>query len=746
MIEIYIEQSFRHTFGAKDIWLMKGSYYYLDPKKPEDAQELDYMTSPTFPYSAYIRIGQYVQVCHDGQTPYPTGTPNPTTQPTPIPTNPPSSMDCPTLIPVRTVLPSQPTSGCSALGAIDNTLRIWNGSRWVSFKESSSSDTGGNTSVIPMLRGDVYSNGITNEVSLSPNVIVDADVSPNARIQLSKLEKNPLDRINHIGVQTASTIVDFDIQVRTNSLNQLRTPTFDLSIGGNRLVDVADPIYITDAANKRYVDAKLTSLDYCDLIGPSCDLELNGYKVTQLGTPINPKDATTKEYVDDLIESLPIKRTARLVSTTNIPSLSGTGMNIDGRIVGSGDILLLVNQDDSRLNGLWRSSPSLWQRVKEADEGQDLRNGMIVFVTEGSEYGGTGWMLVNDGNTVTLGISPLEFHQFNMLESGNGLYRTDNTLHVGGRENEIAVYPDEIGISPFWPGQDSITTLGTVTYGTWRARIIDIPYGGTGASTPAQARVNLNAASAGVNSDITALQGLLTPISISQGGTSGCTAAEARANLQVADCIGGVSSCITQLPNFVGPMSIAQGGTGATDANTARYNLSAAKSGANSDITSLTGLTTPLGIPFGGTGANTAPQARVNLGVVYTGSNLGSGAGVYSSAVTDASGVNLKFRSLLGSNGISATAGADTVNLAIVPSQIMLQDLGGVLPIAKGGTGATTAPNALMNLGGISNVTSSAPWLTTTKSGTNVTLTPKIVAGNGIIVTVSGDTLTISLA
>lgn len=195
MVEIKIEETFRYRFGTKDIWLMAGSYYYLDPNKPQDRQELDYMTSPSFPYAAYIRVGATVHVCDNLITlpPYPTSTPYPTNAP------PLHNTDCPTLIPVRTVLPSQPTIGCSALGALDNTLRIWNGTKWVTFIESTSgSGTGGNNTIIPMLRGDVYSNGITNEVSISPNIIVDADVSPNARIQLSKLERNPLDRINHI--------------------------------------------------------------------------------------------------------------------------------------------------------------------------------------------------------------------------------------------------------------------------------------------------------------------------------------------------------------------------------------------------------------------------------------------------------------------------------------------------------------------------------------------------------------------
>jgi hypothetical protein len=43
--------------------------------------------------------------------------------------------------------------------------------------------------------------------------------------------------------------------------------------------------------------------------------------------------------------------------------------------------------------------------------------------------------------------------------------------------------------------------------------------GGTGASTAADARTNLSAASSGANSDITSLTGLTTPISVAQGGT-----------------------------------------------------------------------------------------------------------------------------------------------------------------------------------------------------------------------------------
>ncbi|MDR4101395.1 phage tail protein [Acinetobacter baumannii] len=58
-----------------------------------------------------------------------------------------------------------------------------------------------------------------------------------------------------------------------------------------------------------------------------------------------------------------------------------------------------------------------------------------------------------------------------------------------------------------------------------------ISQGGTGATTAAGARANLGAAASGVNSDISELKGLTTPLSISQGGLGANNARTARMNL-----------------------------------------------------------------------------------------------------------------------------------------------------------------------------------------------------------------------
>jgi hypothetical protein len=66
----------------------------------------------------------------------------------------------------------------------------------------------------------------------------------------------------------------------------------------------------------------------------------------------------------------------------------------------------------------------------------------------------------------------------------------------------------------------SLTGFGTVTSGTWNGSTIGILYGGTGATTAADARTNLSAATAGTNSDITvlnALQRLLVTIPTATG-------------------------------------------------------------------------------------------------------------------------------------------------------------------------------------------------------------------------------------
>jgi hypothetical protein len=87
----------------------------------------------------------------------------------------------------------------------------------------------------------------------------------------------------------------------------------------------------------------------------------------------------------------------------------------------------------------------------------------------------------------------------------------------------VAIATKADSASPTFTGTTTITNVnitgGSIT-GITDLAVVD---GGTGASTAANARTNLSAASSGANSDITSLSAITTPLSVAQGGTGSAT-------------------------------------------------------------------------------------------------------------------------------------------------------------------------------------------------------------------------------
>lgn len=273
---------------------------------------------------------------------------------------------------------------------------------------------------------------------IAAGAVTDGQVSPTAAIALSKLATDPLDRANHTGSQTAATISDFDTQVQSNTLNSLAIPDAPLNLGGQTLVNLA--------------------------------------------TPVNPADGANKAYVDNVAQGLDVKESCRVLSATNV-DLSSAPATIDGVTLAAGDRVLLIGQTDTSANGIYEfaGSGSALARSADADSDADVNAGMYTFITEGN-YADEGWIL-HTPDPITLGTTPLEFTQF----SGAGT--------VVGTTDRISVIGNQVDIDAAYVGQSSLTTLGTVTTGTWNGDPIDIAFGGTNATDATTARLNLGAIS-----------------------------------------------------------------------------------------------------------------------------------------------------------------------------------------------------------------------------------------------------------
>lgn len=234
---------------------------------------------------------------------------------------------------------------------------------------------------------------------------------------------------------TASKISDFDTQVRTTRLDQLAAPTADVA--------------------------------------------LNSQKITGLADPTSAQDAATKAYVDGVAQGLDAKASVKVATTSNI-TLSGP-QTIDGIALIAGDRVLVKNQTTANQDGIYTVAAGAWDRASDANTWNELISA-FTFVEQGTVNADTGWVsIVNAGGT--LGVTDVDFVQFSSAgayTAGTGITATGNTFDVVGTADRIVANADNIDIASTYVGQTSITTLGTITTGTWNATAIGVTKGGTG--------------------------------------------------------------------------------------------------------------------------------------------------------------------------------------------------------------------------------------------------------------------------
>lgn len=312
---------------------------------------------------------------------------------------------------------------------------------------------------------------------------------------------------------TAITVTLANSGVVANTYTKVAVDAKGRVTSGSSLV--ASDIPTLTASKISDFDTQVRTSSVAQLAPPVAPLPMNSQRITGLADPTSAQDAATKNYVDSVAQGLEVKQSARVATTANI-TLSGT-QTIDGVAVVAGDRVIVKNQTTASQNGIYVVAAGAWSRSTDADTWNELISA-FTFVEEGTANADTGWVCtVNAGGT--LGTTNVTFAQFSgagTYVAGNGLTLSGNTFAVGGTTNRISVSADNVDIDANYVGQTSITTLGTISTGTWNATTISVAKGGIGLTS---AVVGLLKGDGTSYSAAVAGTDYLTPDSTIDGGT-----------------------------------------------------------------------------------------------------------------------------------------------------------------------------------------------------------------------------------
>lgn len=204
---------------------------------------------------------------------------------------------------------------------------------------------------------------------------------------------------------------------------------------------------------------------------PTATVSMNSQIMSNLGAPVSPNDSARLIDVQNAQAGIDNKPSVQYIETVNRASL--TGLTVDGSTRADGARTLLVGQTAASQNGPWIIHSGAWLRPA----GETITSGAFWLVTEGTGAGQQ-WK-VSTPDPIVLDTTALTIVQW-----GAGSVYT-------GTAARITVTGGVIDISASYVGQSSITTVGTITTGTWTGTAIALANGGTGGTSAATARANL---------------------------------------------------------------------------------------------------------------------------------------------------------------------------------------------------------------------------------------------------------------
>ena len=463
-------------------------------------------------------------------------------------------------------------------------------------------------------------------------------------------------------------------------------------------------------------------------------VNVGNFIISNLAAPVADTDAATKKYVDDVSQGLHTHDSCNAATQTTLASISGgtvtynngtsgvgatlttTGSytTIDGVTLSNGMRILVKNEATAANNGIYvRTSATVLTRADDFDTSAEMAGGDFTFVTAGTLYDNTGWVMTDPVTTV--GTSPVVWVQF----SGAGTYTAGTGLTLTGSQFSIT---------------NTAVTAGAYGNGDYNATFTVNSQGQLTAA--ANVAITANAA----NLSGTTLKSTVVTSSLTSVGT--LTTLNVSGNANVGN-IGGAAGVFTTVagslttasqPNItsVGTLTSLAVTGNISAGNVSATTFTGALSGAATSATTAGTVTTNAqpNITSTGTLTSLAVTGNISAGNVsattFTGALTGAattaGSATTAGTVTTAAQPNITSTGTLSSLSVTGNISAGNVSATTFTGALS----GAATSAGTAGTVTTAAQGNITSVGTLTGLSVNG-----TITGVNITANTGVFAGSG---------------
>jgi hypothetical protein len=252
---------------------------------------------------------------------------------------------------------------------------------------------------------------------------------------------------NNLTVSSTSNISKGSV-LFTDNVASTSTTTGTVVVTGG--VGISEKLYVGTEINIPSTGFKITENEISTTSG---NLTLAPFgELLASSDPISDLGIVTKRYADSIASGLDVKSSCS-VKATSLPSFtansgiltaSSNGIlpTIDGHTLVLLERVLYDTGTANANNGIYEvsnlgtaGSPWVLSRSSDANVSAEVTSGMFTFITLGTNFANTGWILVTTG-IINLNTTPLTFSQF----AGAGTISITNLAGIG-----TGIYANRIG-------------------------------------------------------------------------------------------------------------------------------------------------------------------------------------------------------------------------------------------------------------------------------------------------------------